>query len=379
MTIQEEEKMSEISIVFTGDITFTKYFGSVESGTELLDDPVADFLRSADHCIGNIEGPFTSDEAFHGEFKHHSDPRFAPMIFNMGIDIWNLANNHSLDFGEKGIKDTYKCAAELGASVIGVNQEKNAIKLLIFPEAGGIGIISVTYSEKSMRKHSDMYIDWKDFESIQKAVNEVKEKNRWCVIVSHGGLEFSDMPAPNTREVYLKYIGMGADIVVGHHPHTVQNYEMVKEKTVFYSLGNFVFDTDYQRAQEHTNAGELLKIRFTEQSYSWINLPIYINRVENQIEKGDDPPVFINIDGKGYRRIWPFAAIGLSESERNIVRYLNPEKYKKFSRMMWFARDIKSIKNKEKRSIIFGKCIAYVKNLLKNKNDSVIIDYVSRM
>lgn len=95
---------------------------------------------------------------------------------------------------------------------------------------------------------------------------EIKEKCRWCVIVVHGGEEFASLPNPYTRVRYLKYLELGADVVVGHHPHVTENYELFEDgKVIFYSLGNFIFDTDYQRAHPYTDEGALLKLIFTEE------------------------------------------------------------------------------------------------------------------
>ena len=88
-------------------------------------------------------------------------------------------------------------------------------------------------------------------------------------MVTHEGHEFSQIPMPYLRNKYHRFLEYGADIVVGHHPHVVQNYEKVGDKIIFYSLGNFIFDTDYQRLQNYTENGILLKLSFTQDSYSW--------------------------------------------------------------------------------------------------------------
>ena len=67
-------------------------------------------------------------------------------------------------------------------------------------------------------------------------------------MVYHGGDEFFHVPMPYIRKQLKGYLDWGCDIVVAHHPHVVQGYEMLGKKAIFYSLGNFIFDTDYQRA-----------------------------------------------------------------------------------------------------------------------------------
>ena len=71
---------------------------------------------------------------------------------------------------------------------------------------------------------------------------------------------------------------MGADIVLSHHPHVPMNYEIPKEgKAIFYSLGNFIFDTDYQRSQYYTEKGILLRLDFTKDDFSFEAFGLNIN------------------------------------------------------------------------------------------------------
>ena len=67
---------------------------------------------------------------------------------------------------------------------------------------------------------------WDDLDYIARRIAEIKEKCRWCIIVSHGGEEFTSLPSPYTRERYLKFLELGADVVVGGHPHVTENYEL---------------------------------------------------------------------------------------------------------------------------------------------------------
>lgn len=91
---------------------------------------------------------------------------------------------------------------------------------------------------------------------------------------------------------------LSADIVIGHHPHVSQNYETFGKKTAFYSLGNFIFDTNYQRIQNYTQYGMLIKINFNNNDYSWEYLAIKINRESATISKSQPPEIFCNISPK---------------------------------------------------------------------------------
>ena len=71
---------------------------------------------------------------------------------------------------------------------------------------------------------------------IQRIIKQINEICKYCIVIVHAGDEFSDLPMPYTRNIFFQYLQFGADIVVGHHPHVVQNYEIIGDKIIFYSL-----------------------------------------------------------------------------------------------------------------------------------------------
>ena len=258
------------SIIFTGDIGFDRYMDQKWKDEQLLSQEILDYFHSADHVVANVEGAVVDPESFSSEkeFIHYMPVEAAAFLKKINADIWELGNNHILDAGMDGLVSTCRLAQEMGYRTIGAGRNREeASEPVYIDEAGGIGMIGVTYlSEATVRKGTEFgKVRWDDFEHIGKRIAEIKSKCRWCVIVVHGGEEFATMPSPYTREKYMKYLELGADVVVGHHPHVPENYEIFDDgKAIFYSLGNFIFDTDYQRAHPYTEMGVLLKLRFTE-------------------------------------------------------------------------------------------------------------------
>ena len=116
-------------------------------------------------------------------------------------------------------------------------------KPVYLDEAGGIGMFCVAYQAECIPATATEpgIFRWDDLDLIAKRIAEIKSRCRWCVIVSHGGEEFTSLPSPYTRDRYLKFLELGADVVVAHHPHVPENYELFDNgKAIFYSLGNFV-------------------------------------------------------------------------------------------------------------------------------------------
>jgi poly-gamma-glutamate synthesis protein (capsule biosynthesis protein) len=128
---------------------------------------------------------------------------------------------------------------------------------------------------------------------------------------------------------------MGADLVVCHHPHVPMNYELVGDKAIFYSLGNFIFDTDYQRAQYNTDIGVLLKLNFTETEFSFEPMGIRIVRGEERIEKGELPRIFTNVTADEYEKLSPLAAKMFIAATKRQQIYLNPKEFENATDEKW--------------------------------------------
>lgn len=331
------------SLVFTGDIGFDRYFYGKWDDEELLSEEILDFLNSADHVIPNVEGPIANAEqnttqSGVQQLLHTIDPKATKVLKKMGADIWNICNNHIMDAGPYGIESTLKEAENFGAQTIGAGMNiEEARKPVIINEAGGIGLFGVGYQRACRKADVDKpgCYSWSDLDAIQNTINEIKAKCRWCIVVAHAGEEFTPLPSPYTRERYHKYLQMGADIVVGHHPHVPMNYETVGDKIIFYSLGNFIFDTDYQRSQHKTEFGIIVKLNFTENEFSYEPMGLKIVRGEERIEKDELPPIFIDVQEEDYNLLSPLSAKMHIEATKRQMTYLKPEEFKGATEEKW--------------------------------------------
>ncbi len=300
------------SISFTGDIAFSKYFKDHWS-KEFLDDKIKDFLRNTDHVVANVESPLTeSGISSKMEISHLTNPNAFEWFKSISADIWAISNNHILDCGETGMQDTINAARKCGAVTVGAGKNiDDASKYISLDCEGGIGIFAVTYKRAEFiraTKDSPGCVLFDETEKIKDVIREIKSKNKWCILIAHGGDEFSNLPMPYMRKLYKKFLSFGADIVVGHHPHVVQNYERVGEKIIFYSLGNFVFDTDYQRKQKYSEYGVLLKLNFENNNFSWDYLATKVNREIQTVESATPPEIFGEVSEKDYKLLWPLGA-----------------------------------------------------------------------
>ncbi len=338
-----KSKKRQTALVFTGDIGFDKYMDGQWNDPELLSKGVLSFLHSGDHVIANVEGPLAGAVNRDGltgvqQLLHTMNPAAVGVLKSMHADIWNLCNNHIMDAGEEGLAKTLEEARLAGALTIGAGMNlEDASRPLILDEAGGIGIFSVGYQRgcKPAGPEKGGCLIWSELNRIRDNIQKIKETCRWCVIVAHAGEEFTSLPSPYTRRRYLEFLDMGADIIVAHHPHVPMNYELVGDKAVFYSLGNFIFDTDYQRAQYHTEEGLLLKLCFTEESYSFEPFGLRIARGPEHVEEGPVPAIFQDVPDEEYRLLSPLAAKMFIAATKRQQIYLNPKEFKGASEEKW--------------------------------------------
>lgn len=335
-----------IKIAFTGDIAFSKYFKDSYSDPNLISPELAEFLNSSDYVVPNVEGALTGGNMKRGDSStpaHASDPRAIYQLLKIKGNIWNLSNNHTLDCGKEGLDDTIKLANENGCRILGAgNTEKEAEKPVIIKEAGGIGLIAVCYKKLfQAKKDVPGVVFWKDDRRIKKMIKNVKKNNRWCVLIAHSGEEFSNLPMPFLRKQYLKFLKYGADIIVGHHPHVPQNYEKVRDKIIFYSLGNFIFDTDYQRIQNHTDKGVLLKLSFDKKSYRFSTMSYKIDRDQKRVYPTQTPAIFCDINDKDYKTLAPLAVRRFLQDYKRAKIFLRP-KMANYTRLQWVKWYIKN-------------------------------------
>lgn len=334
--------MSEkCSIAFTGDIGFDRYMDRRWEDKRLLDDKIISFLQRSDHVVANVEGAMFEGEndGSRGIFFHCMNPAATCVFETIQADIWNISNNHIMDVGREGLVKTQEIARKTGSRTIGAGiNEIEASTPVYLNEAGGIGLLGVAYMAECIpaTETEPGVFRWNDMELIQKRIDEVKSRCRWCIIVAHGGEEFADLPNPYTRDRYLKYLSMGADVVVAHHPHVPENYETFDDgKAIFYSLGNFIFDTDYQRAHPYTDIGVVLRLNFTKEKMDFEAIGTKIVRGEERIKADRLPDIFTDIRTQDYEWLSPLAAYAFIKEEKKKMIYLEPDRFNNATEETW--------------------------------------------
>lgn len=350
-----------LRIVFTGDIAFSQVFKDGWKGAGCLSDDVAAYLRGADRVVANVECPLTSSEIQSDRpLNHAGDPQAGEYLARMNIKTWSLANNHMMDCGVSGLRDTLRCARDNGCDAIGAGEnEQEALRAAIYGDTVKVGVLSTAGGWEHIKAGPDKpgTMTLKKQKLIARAIQELKKKVRWVVVVSHAGDEYCNIPLSSRRSMYLKLLDMGADVIVGHHPHVVQQYEYVGEKLIVYSLGNFIFDTENQRKYQHTDTGMLLGINFGADGFVMDSLPVHIDRTEHKVEKGTVPAIFQNITAEEYKKLWPLSARVFYPTDLRNHKTLSKRKLYKY-KFLVFLLEVYKCRHSNYRSLHFGRFLS---------------------
>ncbi len=331
-----------LSITFTGDIGFSRYFKDSWQKDNLLDERILAFCKNSDHVVANVEGaiidpektPIQSDKTL---FLHYTHAGACRHLKAIGADIWCLANNHIMDIGNAGFQSTIHHAKLCGAVTVGGGKNLEEASSPAILGDNMVGILALGYFPEcaSPTQEQSGVFNWKFSEVLDKRIREVKNRCQYCVIISHDGEEFTTLPQKYIRKRYKTYLEMGADVIIGHHPHVPMNYEKQGDKFIFYSLGNFIFDTDYQRVQMNTEIGVLLKLLFTFNGIDFEAMGTHNNRKENRVETAELPAIFTEINEKEYKLLLPLASAAYIQAEKKRLLFEHPTEFCHYTKKDW--------------------------------------------
>ena len=184
--------------------------------------------------LGNFEGsiPETHIPTASGGFTFSVKAAYAQALIERGFTHLSLANNHSDDFGTSGLEYTRSTIASLGASPIGQPYEV-ATSSLVYIEDGASTVAVLAF---------DLTLAPLDTDAVSKLFDTAKENSDIEIVYIHWGTEYGPVHTQTQRAYAELFAQLGAELVIGHHPHVVQDIERIDDTLVFYSLGNFIFD-----------------------------------------------------------------------------------------------------------------------------------------
>ncbi len=262
------EPRNTITIQFLGDMMFdrgvraqiNKLGGEFvfASGTQAL-------TQDFDFTVANLEGPITAYKSKTINAAGKGIPGFsftfptstAALLKTSGIDMVSLANNHTDNFGPEGLKQTVQWLKQNNMEYFGNPTNTLNINASGTPLASMSPMTSVhCFKEGLIREQCIALIGYHEFtyknEGLVLAqIQAIKNKVHYVIVMPHWGTEYKFEPNLTQKNLAHQWIDAGADMVVGAHPHVIQSTEIYKDKYIFYSLGNYIFDQYFSYETTH--------------------------------------------------------------------------------------------------------------------------------
>lgn len=259
-----------ITCAAVGDIVFGR------AGDKFgLDDPfrhVAHLWKGRDIVYGNLETPISQKQyrnirkpkncqqmACTDEEKGYrrihrltffGRPESATLLKNAGFTVMGTANNHAEDQGPQGLLETIEYLQKAGLSYCGTGASKeDAWKPYVFEKQGvKVALLAITalWNFPPMRKGAFYALSEfpKILTELPPRVKALKEKYDFVIVALHYGEEYVHYPENRERKLMVLLADAGVDVVIGGHPHVLRGIQVIRKTVVFYSMGNFLFDSN---------------------------------------------------------------------------------------------------------------------------------------
>lgn len=245
-------------------------------------------INSSDINCVNLEAPIYT-EGTYGIKKsgphHYQSPKTPEWLEENGFNLICVANNHIMDYGEKALLNTVHAFKK--AEIIGYGKYPDAYDFKIIKHNNeSIGFLALTQHEfgcVDANAYDKLGTPFLTSPKVFKSIDETRQKVDKLIILAHGGLEYTNTPLPEWRELYQTFIDLGVDVVIGSHPHVPQGYEIYKGKPIVYSLGNFIFEKP-QTAKLHTLWNVSYMITYDTYDNSIQQIPLIFDINNNKIE-----------------------------------------------------------------------------------------------
>ncbi|MEO0119431.1 MAG: CapA family protein [candidate division WOR-3 bacterium] len=300
-----------LKINFIGDIMLARRYeepgGIIPTlGVESIFSPTKRYLGdNADITVANLESPLTNQGVRHPTkpIVFRGRPENVRGLVFAGIDFVSLANNHILDYLELGMEQTKRVLDSVGILDCGAGMNQYEAMLPNFINKKGINIGFLAFSDRTGQYNNyQPYLNagynkpgfaMLDTFYIKKELNKISQIADIKIVLLHSGSEYSLttqtkdweedefysekllLPCSSDIKVRHSIIDKGADLIINHHPHIIQGFEVYQGKLIAHSLGNFCFDLDYSETYPSVILNGFIN---NNGFYRYQVIPIYIDR-----------------------------------------------------------------------------------------------------
>ncbi len=251
-----EQPPKDTSLFFVGDIMLdravrTSVVKNFKGDYNKLFDNL-DELKNADILFGNLEGAVSNiGNNVGSKYSFRMDPLVLPALKEAGFDIVSFANNHVGDWNMVAFKDTITGLSDVGILQAGAGMTKKEAeepKIIIKngTRFGFIGFSDVGPSWMVAKENNPGILLASD-PRFSEIIKNAKENSDILIVSFHFGTEYKKIHNKHQEMLARSAVDNGADMVIGHHPHVIQDIEIYNGKPIVYSLGNFIFDQYFSK------------------------------------------------------------------------------------------------------------------------------------
>jgi poly-gamma-glutamate capsule biosynthesis protein CapA/YwtB (metallophosphatase superfamily) len=283
---------SEVTIGFVGDIMLGRQVGKFLKHTQDYTYPwgnLLPLLRSIDFNVGNLETTLTkSRKKAPKAFNFKSNPANAQALNEANFLFVNLANNHILDFGIPGLKETLATLNdhEIIHAGAGLSSAQAQKAHFITKNNSTFAFLSATDNEPSwaagIRKAGISFMEFNEnnAQALSEQIKELKKTAQFIIVSVHWGPNWDSRPRTSFQKFAHQILDAGADLIHGHSPHIFQGIELYHDKLIIYSAGDFLDDYSVDEAL-HNDQSFLFLTTFDEQGLKELRLiPVKISNFQ---------------------------------------------------------------------------------------------------
>jgi poly-gamma-glutamate synthesis protein (capsule biosynthesis protein) len=237
-------------------------------------------LGKADVVVGNLESSISlrGKAVENKKFTLRAGPLAAAALRQAGVRVVTLANNHSMDFGPLALQDTLAALDENGILSTGAGMNLDDARAPAILKIKGKTLAFLSYSltfpleffaSENQPGTAPGYSDY-----VKTDIEKARQLADLVIVSFHWGAELMTAAKDYQVELGHQAIDWGADLVLGHHPHVLQELEIYNGRLIAYSLGNFVFGSESNR----TNTSMILLLTFQDNTLVRVEaVPLDVN------------------------------------------------------------------------------------------------------
>jgi poly-gamma-glutamate synthesis protein (capsule biosynthesis protein) len=270
---QERTDEDRVVIAVGGDVLPESSWEGSQDIFHFLDGMRAEFAQT-DLVFVNLEEPITSSTQV-TPFKSQAEvaakldyilkahnPEIPQALKRAGVGLVGLANNHMMDYGLAGLRDTLHAFHQAELPVVGAGFQLDAERPFIFQKHGRrVALLAfsdvVPRNSGATETHLGIASAKDDLELVD-AIRKARRRADFLVLMMHWGGQANHLITPRQRQLARAAVEAGSDVIVGMHPHVLQGIEFFGQVPVLYSIGNFAFASKRPASQECV----LVKLRF---------------------------------------------------------------------------------------------------------------------